>query len=53
MKIREAVKEDFEQIWIIFQHIVSAGETYAYPVETSKEEAFQIWMGQPLSLIHI
>ena len=27
MKIREAVKEDFEQIWIIFQHIVSAGET--------------------------
>jgi hypothetical protein len=40
MKIGEAVKEDFEQIWIIFQHIVSAGETYAYPVETSKEEAF-------------
>ena len=47
MKIREAVKEDFEQIWIIFQHIVSAGETYAYPLETSKEEAFQIWMEQP------
>jgi len=47
MKIREAVKEDFEQIWIIFQHIVSAGETYAYPSETSKEEAFQIWMEQP------
>ena len=49
MKIREAVKEDFEQIWIIFQHIVSAGEIYSYPVETSKEEAFQIWMEQPLN----
>jgi len=47
MKIREAVKEDFEQIWIIFHHIVSAGETYAYSIETSKEEAFQIWMEQP------
>ena len=47
MKIREAVIEDFEQIWIIFQNIVSSGETYAYPVETSKEEAFQIWMEQP------
>ena len=47
MKIREAEKDDFDQIWIIFRQIISAGETYAYPVETSKEEAFQIWMQHP------
>ena len=47
MNIREAEKDDFKHNCIIFQHIFSAGETYAYPLETSKEEAFQIWMEQP------
>jgi len=55
MKIREAVKEDFEQIWIIFQHIVSAGETYAYPVETRKKKLFKFgWSShtKPLSALN-
>ncbi len=44
MNIREATKEDFNEIWTIFEEIVSIGETYAYPRETTKEEAFNIWM---------
>lgn len=47
MKIREAVESDFEEIWPIFQAIVSAGETYAYPTDTSKEEARRLWMELP------
>ena len=45
--IREALKEDFDQIWKIFYQIVSAGETYAIQRNTSKKEAHQIWMEQP------
>ena len=47
MNIREATDNDFDGIWPIFNEIVSAGETYAYPPETTKEEAFQLWMRLP------
>ena len=47
MKIREATEKDFDAIWPIFQEIVSAGETYAYPRETTKEEALKLWMHLP------
>ena len=47
MNIREATDNDFDAIWPIFNEIASAGETYAYPPETTKEEAFQLWMRVP------
>ena len=47
MNIREATTQDFEDIWPIFHEIVSAGETYAYDPQTTKEDAFHIWMTQP------
>lgn len=47
MKIREAVDKDFEKIWPIFHKITAAGETYAYPKNTSKEEARALWMHLP------
>jgi L-amino acid N-acyltransferase YncA len=47
MQIREATHEDFESIWPIFHEIVSAGDAYAYPRDTSKKEAQTIWMQQP------
>ncbi len=47
MKIREATEADFEKIWPIFHEIVSAGETYGYPQNTSKEEARRLWMHLP------
>ena len=47
MNIREATENDFDAIWPIFNEIVSAGETYAYPPETTKAEAFQLWMRLP------
>ena len=47
MKIREASEIDFERIWPIFHEIASAGETYAYPRNISKEEAKKLWMHLP------
>ena len=45
--IREATKQDFEDIWPIFNEVASAGDTYAYPRDTSKDEAFNLWMKLP------
>lgn len=47
MQIREATANDFEEIWPIFQEIASAGDTYAYPQNTSKEQAQRLWMVLP------
>jgi len=47
MQIRETTDVDFEDIWPIFNEITSAGETYAYPQNTSKEKAYEVWMKQP------
>lgn len=45
--IREALHTDFEEIWPIFREIVSAGDTYAYPQNTTREEAKRLWMQLP------
>ena len=47
MNIREAKIDDFDAIWPIFHEIVKAGETYAYPVDTSKEGAIKLWLDSP------
>jgi len=43
MNIREATAEDTDAIWVIFQAVVKAGETYAFSPETSKDEFNRIW----------
>jgi len=47
MNIREAIREDFDQIWPIFHEIAVAGETYAYPRDISKEQAQTLWIDSP------
>jgi ribosomal protein S18 acetylase RimI-like enzyme len=47
MKLREATREDFDQVWPIFQEIAAAGETYAYPRDITKEQARKLWMDAP------
>ena len=47
MLIREAIAQDFEQIWPIFHAIVSAGDTYGYAPNSSKAQAKNLWMGLP------
>ena len=47
MEIREATEHDFSKIWPIFHEVISAGETYAYPIDTTKEQALNIWLKIP------
>lgn len=47
MNIREATREDFDQIWPIFREIAVAGETYAYPRDITKEQAIKHWIDVP------
>lgn len=47
MIIRQAKHKDFDEIWPIFHEIASQGETYGYRKDTSKEEAFHLWMEYP------
>jgi ribosomal protein S18 acetylase RimI-like enzyme len=47
LNIREATREEFEQIWPIFHEIAAAGETYAYRRDITKEQARKLWMDDP------
>ena len=47
MLIREAHEGDFDRIWPVFEEVVSAGDTYAYPKDTSKGEGQRLWMDVP------
>lgn len=42
--IRKAEESDFEAIWQIFHQVVKGGDTYSYTPETTKEQAYSIWM---------
>lgn len=47
MDIREATEKDFDAIWPIFHEIVKAGDTYAFPMDTSKAQALNLWIKIP------
>jgi len=42
--IRKAEDADFDAIWRIFREVVRRGDTYTYDPETTKEQAYSIWM---------
>lgn len=47
MRIRKANEQDFDQIWPIFREIAAAGDTYAYPMDISRDQALNVWMEVP------
>ncbi|WP_093481289.1 MULTISPECIES: GNAT family N-acetyltransferase [unclassified Streptomyces] len=44
MLIREADSPDWPAVWPFFQRIVTAGETFTYPMDLGKEEGRDWWM---------
>ena len=48
MEIRDAVPEDWPQIWPFLRDIVRAGETYTWPRDETEEQARAIWMAAAL-----
>ena len=49
MNIREVIDGDFDDIWPIFHAIVNKGDTYAYPHDTNKQQAQNLWLEIPLA----
>ena len=47
IEVRLATDSDYESIWEIFSGIVSLGETYAFDPDTTKKQAYEIWMRGP------
>ena len=47
VEIKLAREEQFEEIWPIIHEILKKGETYPFAPETTRQEAFQIWMKNP------
>jgi L-amino acid N-acyltransferase YncA len=45
--IRPATIDDWPQIWPFFREIVDAGETYAYPLDLTSEQARDLWLYEP------
>lgn len=43
LTIRPATRADEEAIWRIFHEVVAAADTYAYPPDTTRDEALQLW----------
>jgi GNAT superfamily N-acetyltransferase len=50
VEIRPAAAEDWPRIYPFYAAIVEAGETYAFPVDQSLEEARPWWMEEPPGL---
>ncbi len=48
--IRPATDEDWPRIWPFFDATVRAGETYAYPLDLTSDEAASLWMERPPGL---
>lgn len=47
MRIREATATDIDLIWPLFKEIASAGETYAFETNITKEDAQKVWLNVP------
>ena len=47
IRVRVAVDDDFEDIWTIFHCVVQTADTYPFPHDTDKKEAYALWMMQP------
>jgi L-amino acid N-acyltransferase YncA len=45
VRIRRATDADWPAIWRIFSAVVSSGDTYTWPPDTSEAEARRFWMG--------
>lgn len=48
MYLRIAESLDFDQIWPILHETFLKGDTYTFSPDTTKEEAFHLWMKIPL-----
>ena len=46
-RIRPMTEADWPRVWPFFDEIVQAGETYAYPLDLTSEQARELWTMRP------
>lgn len=49
IEIRRAEDSDFDGIWEIFHEVVQSGDTYAFAPDTTREQAYAIWMSKDVA----
>ena len=49
MTIRAMTEADWPVVWPFFDEIVRAGETYAYPLDLTSDQARSLWSMPPPS----
>lgn len=47
MLIRAATPDDWPAIWAFMRPIVAAGETFSWDLDTTEEQAREMWLHQP------
>jgi len=47
MQIRDYVESDWPSVWIIFQEVVAAGDTYTFAPDLTSEAARAVWVEAP------
>ena len=47
MQIRDYIDSDWPSVWPIFREVVTAGDTYAYDLAWSSEQARAVWVEAP------
>ena len=47
LEIKLARHDGFEQIWSVIHEVLRTGDTYPFVPETTREEAFHLWMEKP------
>ena len=46
LSIRPALVADHETAWRVFHEVVTAGDTYAYPPDTTRQQALAPWFAE-------
>lgn len=53
MRIRPAQPDDWPAIWPFLSRIVTAGDTYCWPRDTTEDAALRWWMGKPDGRVYV
>jgi len=47
VSIRPITDADWDAVWTVLEPVFRAGETYAYPIDITKDQARAVWVDQP------
>lgn len=51
--LRRADSSDWPKIWPLWEQIVSAGETHPYPLDSTEDDAVELWLKPARSAIYV